>query len=114
MADTQGTSKAIAEKKSNGGCWIDHIELSASQDYDRLAILQQITAKTKEDRKEVKILRQRIQRYRIRVMNADQGGYDRKGCEKLLSYLDAKAFCKLANYASMSYPGICEYIMDER
>jgi hypothetical protein len=70
---------------------IDHIEWSASKDYDRLSIVQKKTAKTKEDRKEVKILRQRIRRYRTRVMNADQGGYDHKGCEKLLSYLDSKA-----------------------
>ena len=92
MADTQGTSKAIAEKKSNGGCWIDHIEWSASEDYDRLAIVQKKTAKTNEDRRKVKMLRQRIRRYRTRVMNADQGGYDHKGCEKLFfTYLDAKA-----------------------
>jgi len=87
---TQATSKAIAEKKSNGGCWIDHIEWSASKDYDRLAIIQQKNAKTKEDRKEAKILKQRILRYRTRVMDAQEKENDYEGYKKLLSYLDAK------------------------
>jgi len=101
LADTQATSKAIAKKKSNlplppttktlnCGCWIDHIKRSASEDYDRLAIVQKKTAKTEEDRKEVKMLRQRIRRYKTRVMDAADDGYDYKGCKRLLSYLDAK------------------------
>jgi len=90
LADTQATTKAIAKKKSNCGCWIDHIKRSASKDYNRLAILQKITTKTKEDRKEVHRLRQRIRRYRTRVMDAEEKGYDHVGCKKLLSYLDAK------------------------
>jgi len=88
LADTQATSKAIAEKKSNGGCWIDHIEWSASKDYDRLAIIQQKNAKTKEDRKEANMLRQRIRGYKTQVMEAELLSH--KGRKRLLSYLDAK------------------------
>ena len=90
LADTQATSRAIAEKKSHGGCWIDHIEQSASKDYNRLAIIQQKNAKTKEDRKAVNMLRQRIRRYRTRVMDAQEKENDYEGYKKLLSYLDAK------------------------
>ena len=52
LADTQGTSKAIAEKKGNGGCWIDHIEWSASKDYNRLAIVQRRLQKQKRIEKQ--------------------------------------------------------------